>query len=82
MHTFSTLWNLSTVRFSDVFRRQKKGVLGTNELMNQNHDYPKIQTFNSPKNFHEGSSDKIAYVLKTFEKFLCFEKGIFAKFCL
>ena len=33
MHPFSTPWkHQKTVRFSDVFRRQRKGALGTNRL--------------------------------------------------
>ena len=36
MHPFSTLWkHKKTVRFSDVFRRQRKGAVGTNELNRQ-----------------------------------------------
>ena len=34
MHPFSNPWkHLKTVRFSDVFRRQRKGALGTNRLI-------------------------------------------------
>ena len=32
MRPFSTRWKQKTVRFSDVFREQRKGALGTNGL--------------------------------------------------